>query len=227
MYKYILIFTVLFFGADLASGQGFVWGPKGGLSLASQNFSGFQRDLLSTWHGSLFIENLTEENKYALYAQVGYHNRGSAIRSQRFVNSNGQVVGPRTFRSEFGNIALQLGGKQKFDLGVNTQWYFGVGLRGEYNIKVELPEIYRNIEDLTNSFVYGVNAMVGIEYMFDRLAGVMIEFNIAPDFSDQIYIPAQQSVFNPNQILPEQRIRNITYEITVGFRLVREIIYVD
>lgn len=227
MYKYIVIFVFGILCTDSLLAQGFVWGPKGGFTLAGQNFTGYQRDLLSTWHGSLFIENLTEENKYGLYAQIGYHNRGSAIRTQRFVNMNGQTVGPRSFRSEFGNIALQLGGKQKFDLGVETKWYFGVGLRGEYNVNVSIPEIYPNIENLTKKFVYGANAMIGIEYMFDRLAGVVVEFNVAPDFSDQIIVPAQRSVTNPNRIIPEQKIRNISYEISLGFRLVREVIYVD
>jgi hypothetical protein len=227
MDKYIVIFIILVLNVDVSVGQGFAFGPKGGLSIGQQNFSGYQRDALFAYHGALYIESLTEENKNALFAQIGYHIRGSALRIPRYTNINGQVVQARTQKSTFENLALYLGGKQKFDLGLNSKWYFDFALRGEYNLSIELPGIYSNIEDQVNKFVYGVSVGIGAEFMFSELVGALVEFNAHPDISDQIVVPAQRSINNPNVILPEQRVRNVSYELTVGFRFLRKIEYID
>ena len=178
--------------------QGFAFGPKGGLSIGQQNFSGYQRDALFAYHGALYIESLSDENKNALFAQLGYHIRGSALRIPRHTNINGQDVPARTQKSKFGNLALYVGGKQKFDLGLDNKWYFDFALRGEYNLSIELPSIYSNLEDQVNKFVYGVSVGIGAEFMFSELVGALIEFNAHPDISDQITIPAQRSITNPN-----------------------------
>ena len=227
MYKYILIFTCFLTISSTVIAQGFAFGPKGGLSLGQQNLGGYERDILFAYHGAFYIESLTEENKNALFAQLGYHIRGSALRIPRHVNNNGQEIPVRTEKSEFGNIALMIGGKQKFDLGLDSKWYFDFALRGEYNITTNLPPIYANLEDQVNKFVYGLSAGIGAEKMFSELVGALIEFRIHPDVSNQIYIPAQQSVTNPNRIIPDRDIRNISYELTVGFRFLRKIVYVD
>lgn len=227
MDKYIAIFVVLVWNVSIATGQGFAFGPKGGLSIGQQNFSGYQRDALFAYHGALFIESLSEANKNALFAQLGYHVRGSAVRIPRHTNINGQDVAARTQKSEFGNLALYLGGKQKFDLGLDKKWYFDFALRGEFNLSTRLPTIYANLTDQVNKFVYGVSVGIGAEFMFSELIGAIIEFNAHPDISDQITIPAQRSIFNPNTIIREQRIRNISYELTVGFRFLRKIEYID
>ncbi len=227
MDKYIAILVLLLLPGSIISAQGFAWGPKGGLSLAQQSTRGYQRDVLFAYHGALYMESLSEEDKYALFGQIGYHQRGSAIRTPAFTNMNGNRIPARTRKSIFGNVAFQLGGKQKFDLGLWSKWYFGVALRGEYNLSVELPDIYETLEDQVTKFVYGVTASIGMEYMFSELVGGLIEFSVHPDFSDQIIIPAQRAINNPNQIIPENRVRNVTYEITLGFRFLRKVIYVD
>ncbi len=212
---------------SFVSAQGFAFGPKGGISLGNQNLGGYERDVLFAYHGAFYIESLTEENKNALFAQLGYHMRGSALRIPRHVNNIGQEIPSRTEKSKFGNLALYLGGKQKFDLGMDSKWFFDFAIRGEYNIMVELPTVYRNLEDRVNKFVYGVSAGVGTEFMFSELVGGLFEFHVHPDISEQIIIPAQQSVTNPNRIIPEKQIRNITYELTLGLRFLRKIIYID
>ncbi len=227
MDKYIAILCILTLFSTPILAQGFVWGPKGGLSLAQQSTKGYQRDILTAWHGDMYIESLSEEDKYALFASIGYHQRGSAFRTQSFIGQNGSRIPARTRKSVYDNAVLQLGGKQKFYLGPWSKWYFGVALRGEYNLSVELaPEVYPStLEDRVTKFVYGVTANIGVEHMFTDLVGVLLEFNVMPDFSDQLIIPAQPAFGNPNRIIPENRVRNVTYEITLGFRFLRKVIY--
>jgi len=208
----------------ISIGQGFAWGPKGGLSLGQQSEQSYQKDILLAYHGALYMESLSEEDKYALFAQIGYHQRGSALRTQRFI-VNGNIIPARTRKSTFNNIVLQLGGKQKFPLGDFSKFYFGVALRGEYNVSTDLSLIYRNQEDLVTKFVYGATASVGLQRMFSELVGVIVEFNVHPDFSDQIIVPAQRSFPDQTRIIPETRIRNITYELSLGFRFLRKVIY--
>ena len=230
MVKYIAILIIVLPTFSTVAAQGFAWGPKGGLSLGQQSVKGYSRDILFAYHGALYLEQLSEEDKYALFAQIGFHQRGSAIRTPAFTNINGTRIPSRTRKSVYGNAVLQLGGKQKFYMGEDTKWYFGVAIRGEYNLSVDLPnDLYTNpnLEDRTTKFVYGVTAGIGLQHMFSRLAGVILEFNVHPDFSDQIIIPAQRSIDNPNRIIPESRVRNVTYEISLGFRFLREVIYVE
>ena len=227
MSKYILI---LFSGlclldfSSIAQGSAYVF--KGGLSIASQNYEGYQREALIASHVCVSIESLDDEDKYALYAQAGYHTRGSAIRVPTFTNNQGEVQGSRTFDWRFNNISLALGARQKFGKSPNLRWYYGVALRGEYNVKTSINDFFPQLADLTNNFVYGVSASVGTEYMFSELVGGVLELSVHPDLSNQITVPAQRSVGSlPAQ--PERRVRNLTIELSLGIRLLHLITYID
>ena len=59
----------------------------------------------------------------------------------------------------------------------------------------------------------------------------MIEFTVNPDFSLQYEQPAIPNVIDPitgqTRTLQERRIRNLTFEITVGARFLRKVEYID
>ena len=224
---YFCLFFLLLSTVSL-SAQGFAFGPKGGLSLANQNFGGYDRETLLSYHGALYMESLSEEDKYALFAQLGFHQRGSKLKINRHFNPiTGEEVASRSHASRFGNLSLMVGGKQKFDFGMDTKWYYSLGLRLEYNLTTELPYLYETWEDRVNDLVYGASVGIGMERMFSEHVGIFVEATVSPDLSSQILIPAQPSLYDPNRVIPEKSIRNFTIELTLGMRLLRKIVYID
>lgn len=227
MRKYILIFILCAVLCPLLLGQGSAFHIKGGLTIAQQNYNAYNRQALLGFHGAVSIESLSIENKNALYAQIGYHQRGSRQRLSSYVNVNGQSVPSRSFDWTFNNIGLTLGAKQKFGSTEMVKWFYGAGIRGEYTVKHHIDVIFVSLDDLVNKFVYGVSASVGSELMFSELVGAVIELSVHPDLSNQIYIPAQRSITNPNQIIAEKRVRNLSIELSIGLRLLRVVTYVE
>ena len=63
------------------------------------------------------------------------------------------------------------------------------------------------------------------------MIGMMLEFTVNPDFSIQYQQPPIPNVLdtytNQTITIPERRIRNLTFEVTVGFRFLRRIEYID
>ena len=58
MTRLLLVIAILFSVIQLDA-QGFAWGIKGGFTLGTQNWNGFERDPLIKYHGILFIESLS------------------------------------------------------------------------------------------------------------------------------------------------------------------------
>jgi len=252
--NWILVFSLI---ASLSQIQmsyaqgGYYFGIKGGLSLCSQRWNSFNSRLpLYAPHGDLFIESYEEDQKYALLAQLGYHQRGSA---NRFFfptyNSSGQISGyiNRSDAYRFNNAVLTLAAKQFFKLGEKSNAYYIIGLRGEYTFSSNLPSIdeltktpgyfgyYSPVSDYIRHWNYG--AVVGggfIRKISDYVEG-FLEFNVSPDLSRQYYEPPIQNAkqFDPltgafqTTTISEQNIRNFSFEITLGLRFLRKIIYVD
>ena len=196
-----------------------------------------------SWHSAFSIESLPVDNKFALFAQLGYHKRGSAIRQNAFVGIN-RVTGAeqrysaRTTRFEFSNIVLSLGGKQKFNLGESAKYFYLFGLRGEYTVNTNLGEfdelqsrLYFPVNEFVQKWNYGIIIGGGMEFMFSELMGVTFEVTYSPDFSNQYNQPPIQNVINPwtrnPENIPEKLIKNNTIELTVGFRFLRKVEYVD
>ena len=126
--------------------QGYAFGVKGGLTLATQNWdNSLQRDVAIKYHGIAFIESISEEDQFALFAQAGYHVKGSAIRNRNFPTNFGQVVRPPAFEFLFYNISLTLGAKQKFELGSSSKWYWLLGVRGDYTLDTNLDEFTQSL----------------------------------------------------------------------------------
>ena len=247
MKRTLLFLSVCFYLAltDL-SAQGTVFGVKGGLTIGLQNWEGFQRDPLYKYHGILFLESLPEDDSFALYSQLGIHQKGSAIRNQlgqSFFTGQTFRVPPREFI--FNNISLVLGAKQKLEFGgPNAKAYYLLGIRADYTIDTNLDEYTAFNETFAGAaifpiddtqfireFNYGISAGGGIEFALSDFIGTLIEFTINPDFSlqyEQPEIPNVTSPFTGNMTtIPQRRIRNLTFEVTAGFRFLRKVEYID
>lgn len=232
-----LIF-MLAFGQIRAQSTAFV--VQGGMSMGFQRWdNSFDRQPLFKPHVALSIESVDNENdKTSVFAQIGYHTRGSATRLRFF-----QGAGTLTFSEEFqfNNIALILGGKQKYPLGQRSKYFYYGGIRGDYTLSTNIDELVsakQNVQlaifypfiGAMNRWMFGVSAGGGIEFPFSDLIGGQVSISVHPDFLLQYNQPPIGNVidpFNPGQTIaiPERSIRNLTLEITFGLRLLRKVVY--
>lgn len=233
------------FAANFIQAQGYAFGVKGGLTIGTQNWSGLEQDPLVKYHGIAFIESLSDDNEFAIFAQLGYHIKGSAQRNRRFTSViTGNIVQPKAKEFLFNNLSLTLGGKQKFNFSGSTKVYYGFGIRLDYTLSTNLDEytdfnlrnpayaIYPFDEPtFINEFNYGVYLGGGFEIPFGELTGMVLEFSVNPDFSLQYRQPPIPNVTDPytgnERTLQERKIRNLTFEVTAGFRFLNKIEYID
>ena len=229
--KFIFLVTLLLFcGFSVLNAQSYVFGIKGGPSLASQKWNNFHQGIpLLGYQGALFMESHSEENKSALYGQIGYHTRGTTFRSRSFVSTSGNEVRAQTFESKHFNASLGVGIKQKFPLGPEgARGFYGFGARLEYNIKNDLR--YVGLESGINKVTYGVSVLGGFELPFSEFVGGFIELSFNPDLGKQIFVFKQvitDTDLNREYILPEQNVLNLTFELSVGIRFLHKIVYID
>lgn len=242
MIRFLLI-TLICFGT-IVSAQAqeenvivkqFAWGVKGGLTLGFQQWNRGDRQTLPAYHGIMFIESASEEDKFAVFAQAGFHVKGSAVRL-RNIFLNGTRSNQFTDRYEYYNASLTLGGKQKFDLNENLKYYYLFGIRGDYTLGTNLDD-YADRNSLfypDNGFVrewnYGVTIGGGFEFPFSEFISGLLEFTFNPDFSRQYRQPplTVPDPFNPgnSRMLSETEIINRTFEVTLGIRFLRRVEYV-
>lgn len=228
----IILFMLSAMWCQDVQAQSFIFGAKGGMTMGIQQWNGFTRDPLFRWHADAYVESWQEENRYAIFASLGYHVRGGTIRTrawyddQTMTEFDGGVT-----NMVFNNLVLGLGGKQKFNVGLDSRVYYLVGVRGEYTMGVDFDGGMVNYEGAQNNFVFGVTAGGGFEFPFSRYMGMFIEFSVQPDFTKQIFLPRQDTGFSDPSgnliVLQEQNVYNLSLEFTVGFRFLREVIYVD
>ena len=236
-YFLLLVFALCIGSTGLAQGSAF--GLKGGLTIGTQKWNSIDRDPLFAWHGAAYIESLPEANDFSLMAQLGYHVKGSAIRNSLiFINGIQSRSPVQTF--EFYNLSLVLAAKQKYDLGLNGKYYYILGLRGDYTLDHNLEE-YEEINQFSGFYPFpnrvrklnfGLTVGGGMEFMFAELVGGLLEFTVNPDLTAQYRQEAiQGTVNNPytgNPIsIGERVIRNLTFEISLGIRLLRKVEYID
>lgn len=226
-----VLFALLVLQNPLES-QSYAFGVKGGPTIGIQQWNGFNgRDPLFRYHGVAFIESHREDNRFALFAQGGYHIKGSSLRTRPYFDPQFmRNIEARTSNMQFMNLSLELGAKQKFPFG-GSKAYYGFGLRGEYTLDTEMDGYLAIYEGLENKFVFGVSLSGGLEIPMGRYISAIVEASVQPDFSKQIYIPPQDTGFTDTNgniiILQEQDITNVAVEISVGFRFLHEITYVD
>lgn len=202
-----------------------------GPSLSNQRVSGFQRDPFLRYHALVSVESTSEISPNALYARLGYHVKGSAVNLQRFYDPINNVEYPgRSYAMEFHNLSFSLGVKQRREFGFN-HFYYGFGVRGDYNIKSKFGLLFQGLEGAQNKITYGVNVDVGIELPLSELISVLFEIGFSPDFAEQMFIPPQETGYQyPNGgevIIPETRLTNMVLEARAGFRFWNKIIYTD
>ncbi len=245
--KRLLALTTFLAFSLVGFSQGMAFGFKGGPSLGFQKWDqGAQRDALIAYHGIAFIESLAGQDEFAIFAQLGYHVRGGAVRTRRFtyldpVTSTIRDFAGRTNRYEFNNVSLTLGGKQKFGKE-SFSYYYLFGIRGDFTINTNLnsyDELFSNpstrlyfpSDDNVRRFNYGVTVGGGLEFGFGEFAAGIIEFTVNPDFSKQYRRFPINNVYNPYTMqtgtVPELQLANNTIELSLGVRLLRKVEYVE
>ncbi len=244
----VLFFLGMLFVAINAQGQSYAFGIKGGLTSGFQRWdnSFSARDPLYRYHGIAFIETADEGSPFSLFAQAGYHIKGSAIRTYptKVSTPTGfQDVPGFTIPFEFHNASLTLGAKQRVGSGASDLYYL-LGVRGDYTLSTNLDEvasdnkgIYLGIlpfDAFVTKFNYGITLGGGIQFDFSEYVATFLELTVNPDFSKQYRQPAIPNVSNPNPnssnsliTIPERQISNTTIELTLGFRFLHKIVYLD
>ncbi len=246
--RYTLLITVIWLMTSHVQAQSYAFGIKGGLTVGTQRWDqSFQRDPLYRYHAIGFIESAPEDNQFALFAQLGYHVKGSAIRTFRrtlIVNGNQVIFPAMTIPFEFRNVSLTLGGKKKYDLGTSAKAYYLLGVRADYTLGTKLrPDFIEEgdpyaiiypFDQFVNKFNYGATIGGGLEFPFSEYIAGVLEFTVNPDFSYQYNQPEIPNVRdpNPNNIgntitIRERQITNLTFEVTLGIRFLHKIIYLD
>jgi len=216
--------------------KGFYFGPKLGLSLGTQNWNGYERQPMVNYHFALFTESLDPDLRGSLYAQLGYHARGSGLRVQ-FINVGSSSNQAFVYR----NLSLGLGVKKRLVTPALSTPYYFVGIRGEYNLNNNLREIserfsssasslFYPFEEFVRKITYGITFGGGFEFYGGEFVQPAIEFNISPDLSFQ-YVSEATAVINPfngqTTTLQAESIRNVTFEISLVVRFLKEVIYID
>ena len=221
------------------SAQGQIFGLKGGLSVGTQKWNSFERDPLYATHFAVSMESAELDRKSALYGQIGYHTKGSAIRFQRFFDINGNEFKPSATDFKFNNLGLQVGVKQILgDDSADSRLFWKIGLRGEYTLSTNLDEFDNRLalSFPTDAFVrkitYGVSFGGGYEFYLSDLVRGFVELHIGQDLSNQYQQPAISGVSDPNRPgqtinIRERKITNTIVELSVGVLLWRKVEYID
>lgn len=239
--KHLLSVALFFLTISQLCAQGTAYSFKGGLTLGIQKWNSLDQDPLFKYHGAICAESLDETSLFSVFAQAGYHLKGSALRNGNFLDQNGNFYRLSAQEFIFKNASLILGAKRKYDMSEVMRGYYLLGLRGDYTLGTNLDK-YKAANEFNgglfypdNNFVrkwnYGISIGGGFEFAFGELVGGLLEITVNPDFSYQYRQPTIPNVRDPytgqNRSIPERSIRNITFEITAGFRLLRKVEYID
>lgn len=223
--------------------QSYFFGIKGGPSMGYQKWETFNQSPVLTYHVASFIESYSESNPLnVLYAQFGFHNRGSALRGALSYSYDNIIYRVPTRRFIFKNLSLGLGAKRKQELKDNLKSFYSFGLRAEYTLGTNLSkfEIFNQRQSFpyypdnlfVKKFTYGAHVAGGLEFYFSELVEGLFEVSINPDLSNQYDQPQIGSIIDPyrpsNTItIKRRRIKNVTIEVTFGLRFMRKVEYVD
>lgn len=231
--------------------QGSWYGIKGGSTIGTQQWNSFDRAPLLSYHGILSVESASSED-FGLFAQLGYHLKGSTIRRRLFGTAfNANLLSVPAQRFEFQNLSLTIGAKQYIKKRGESRIYYLFGVRADYTLGTNLDEYERftqangfaagiypfNIYFAENQIFgirrinYGITGGGGMNIPFSEYVEGILEFTVNPDFSLQYQQPSIPNVINPfngqTRTLPERRIRNLTFELTMGVRFLRKVEYID
>jgi hypothetical protein len=241
-----LIWTVWVNTVTNAQSTAYVLG--GGASIGTQRWgNSFDRQPLLAWHGTLAIESVNnDDDRSSLFAQIGYHVKGSAVRVQ-YLNFNGGGAFRASERFEFNNISLLLGAKQKYPLpGRDAKYYYFGGIRGDYTVSTNLDELLEGnrgnpwaatfypLPQFVRKIIGGVSVGGGVEFPLSELVGGELRVALHPDLTLQYNQPPIPNIIISDPLfqgqtntIPERQIRNTTLEITLALRLLRKVVIVD
>jgi hypothetical protein len=217
--------------------QSFWFGAKGGAAMNLQSWGqgggdvSINRNPMFSINGDGFIESYDPLQKGSLYAALGFHTRGSAL---RYFSLNNAFNDQLQYR--FYNAVLELGAKKTLAPQGELLPYFILGVRGEYTLGNNLdnlvtfntfvyPEFVRN-------FNYGFTAGGGFELAMSELSNIFVEFALMPDLSfqyEQLPLYNIRSPWPPyNKInLGLTQVRNLSIELKVGAKFLRKVEYID
>lgn len=239
MKKSAIFFSLFILLSLQGFSQSYYFGVKGGPTIGIQQWDGSNRNPLFRYHGSLFIETLADVGEVGLFAQAGYHQKGSSLQSFLATNVAGNPIRLSGQAFVFENIDLVVGVKQRIDysfLGSRNAFYT-FGLRGDYTVRTNLDQytgfnnLYWPVPDFVEKWMVGASISGGFEFDITNYIGGIFELSLHPDFTNQYAQPAIPNVRNPFtggfSTLDARTIKNVTFEISVGFRFLREIEYID
>jgi hypothetical protein len=243
--KYLVLISFLILSSGLMSQNdngekitGFYFGPKAGLTIANQNWDGYQRRPLFNYHGAIFMEGFDPYYRGSMFMQLGYQSRGSSLTINNLSGGFNFAEG-----IVFNNLAVTVGAKKRLLItSISSTPYYYVGVRAEYNVSNNTADIQQRYSssaaslfypfpEYVNDFVYGITFGGGFEFVGSEFVFPAIEFTISPDLSNQYFSPEISPVVNPfngqSTTLQERRIRNVTFEISLILKFKREVILVD
>jgi len=243
MNKYLITVILVFAGTMGLFAQSYAVTVKGGPGFILQKWSNTSRSPLLGYHGRIGIESAEDDENYNLYAELGYHQRGSALRNARYTDINtNQLVDLATQKYLFHNAALSLGAKSKRRISDRTLGFYGLAIRGEYTFATNLEEYRSIVEDHYNGapvypikefvkeWIYGVDVTGGLEYQMSEYVNGIVELRVSPDFAPQYMQPPISNVIGGQQgniSISERRVFNVSFELSVGLRFLRKIEYID
>jgi hypothetical protein len=222
-----------------------IFGIKAGSTIGFQTWNNIDQDALFAYNAGIFAESLDgKDSRSSLYAGLSYSQKGSAKRNVQLFNSNGSgslFGGTFTRKYIFHNAILNVGAKTRLEKRSNGLTpYYSVGVFGSYTLSTNLGEQQNNvflfdpIDDNVRKINYGLQIGGGFEKQLSEYIGIHLDISVFPELSNQ-YVEQYGSnppfIINPysgQQItLRDRNIKNLAFEITLGIRFLREIIYVD
>jgi hypothetical protein len=240
-----IIIGALLLGSQIATAQDYQFGIKGGPTMGTQSWNGGSSQTNSqlwAYNTSAFIESGGLETKSRLYAQLGWHVRGSATRFNSTVGytSGGELVEIPSSKLEyrFNNLSLEIGARRNgIKSSDNQRLYYLVGVRADYTLSTNLAKegsTYYYFSAMQDNFVkrfnYGLTIGGGYDFRISNMIGGFAELTVMPDLSKQYYTPPAR-VWDPFNraytTLGEQSVKNLSIELSFGFRFLRKIEYVD
>lgn len=222
----LLILGCLIF-TDLKA-QDNAYGLIGGLTLGMQRWNGYERDVLLTWNGRAFYESILND-KLSIVGELGLHNRGSGVLSQYRVQGSQDLI-TNYSKMEMSNLSFLAAAKQVYGLRENVEAYGKLGLRMEYTV-ADTFEIFEQYSEAIQPFNYGVTFGGGFHFgPKDGPLQFVLDLQLSLDFSQQIYAPPAQ-IWNRYtqqfQQFSEQKVNNLSFEISLGIRFVNKYYYED
>lgn len=217
------------------------WTFAAGPTVATQRWDNFDQRPLLGYHGLVTVEQIDYDRGNGLYASLGYHQRGSAIKTPNLRYQDPSTGQERVFRSDaikflFNNVVLAAGAKKHYAVGQN-RGYVGFGLRGEVNVGTDFagddndgtgttPINYGfglayPTKPFVRRFIYGIDLEGGLEVpLAARLDGVAA-LRLSPDIARQYFqgpVPYYNAFTRQNEIAPERKILNVSIELSLGIR---------